>query len=212
MRQHGWSVRRTWRKLPLGANEATGEIVADALTENRVDDASQVAPLLMQIDDEVETRSRDGGYDKHKVFEALADPPQGAPIQALIVLRKDAKIQQHGNGKAPPLARDEILRAIRKKSRKAWKEKSGYHRRSLAETQMSRYKQIIGDKLRARGWANLQVESRLGCAILNRMTHLGRPESYKVEKVNSDLEQYRARPSNFFMQQRRFVRKIGIDA
>jgi hypothetical protein len=35
------------------------------------------------------------------------------------------------------------------------------------------------------------------------MTHLGRPESYKVEKVNSDLEQYRARPSNFFMQQRR---------
>ena len=101
-----------------------------------------------------------------------------------------------------PLARDEILRAIRKKSRKAWKEKSGYHRRSLAETQMSRYKQIIGDKLRARGWANLQVESRLGCAILNRMTHLGRPESYKVEKVNSDPEQYRARPSNFFMQQR----------
>jgi hypothetical protein len=44
------------------------------------------------------------------------------------------------------------------------------------------------------------------------MTHLGRPESYKVEKVNSDPEQYRARPSNFFMQQRRFVRKIGIDA
>jgi hypothetical protein len=171
VRQHGWSVRRTWRKLPLGANEATGEIVAETLTENRVDDASQVAPLLMQIDDEVETRSRDGGYDKQKVFEALADPPQEAPIQALIVLPKDAKIQQHGNGKAPP----------------------------LAETQMSRYKQIIGDKLRARGWANLQVESRLGCAILNRMTHLGRPVSYKVEKVNSDPEQYRARPSNFFI-------------
>jgi hypothetical protein len=36
------------------------------------------------------------------------------------------------------------------------------------------------------------------------MTHLGRPESYKVEKVNSDPEQYRARSSNFFMQQRRF--------
>ena len=36
----------------------------------------------------------------------------------------------------------------------------------------------------ARGWANQQVESRLGCAILNRMTHLGRPDSYKVEKVN----------------------------
>jgi IS5 family transposase len=170
----------------LGGNEATGEIVAEILTENSVDDASQVAPLLARIDDEVETLSGDGGYDKHKVFEALADPPQEDPIQALIAVRKDAKIQQHGNRKTPPLARDEILRAIRKKGRKGWKQQSGYHRRSLAETQMFRYKQIIGDKLRARGWANQQVESRLGCAILNRMTHLGRPESYKVEKVNSD--------------------------
>lgn len=184
VRQHGWSVRRTWRKLHLGGNEATGEIVAETLTENSVDDASQVAPLLAQINDEVEALSGDGGYDKHKVFEVLADPPQEAPIQALIALRKNAKIQQHGNGKMPPLARDEILRAIRKKGRKGWKQQSGYHRRSLAETQMFRYKQIIGDKLRAREWANQQVESRLGCAILNRMTHLGRPDSYKVEKGN----------------------------
>jgi len=122
--------------------------------------------------------------DKHKVFEALADPPQEDSSQALIARRKDAKIQQHGNRKRPPLARDEILRAIRKKGRKGWKQQSGYHRRSLAETLMFRYKQIIGDKRRARGWAHQQVESRLGCAILNRMTHLGRPDSYKVEKGN----------------------------
>jgi IS5 family transposase len=184
VRQHGWSVHRTWRKLHVGVNEATGEIVAETLTENSVDDASQVAPLLAQIDDEVEMLSGDGGYDKNKVFKALADPPQEAPIQALIALRKDAKIQQHGNRNAPPLARDEILRAIREKGRKGWKQQSGYHRRSLAETQMFRYKQIIGDKLRARGWANQQVESRLACAILNRMTHLGRPDSDKVEKGN----------------------------
>ena len=184
VRQHGWSVRRTWRKLHLGVNEATGEIVAETLTENSVDEASQVEPLLEQIDDEVETLGSDGGYDKHKVFEALADPPQEDPIQPLIALRKDAKIQQHGHGKAPPLARDQILRAIRKKGRKQWKHQSGYHRRSLAETQRFRYTQIIGDKLRARGLANQQVESRLGCAILNQMTHLGRPESYTVKKIN----------------------------
>jgi hypothetical protein len=184
VRQHGWSVRRTWRKLHLGVNEASGEIVAETLTDNSVDDASQVALLLDQIDEEVATLSGDGGYDKHKVFEALAGLPQKVPIQPLIALRKDAKIQQHGNSKAPPLARDEILRAIRKKGRKGWKQQSGYHRRSLAETQMGRYKQILGDKLRARIWKNQQVESRLGCAILNRMTHLGRPDSYKVEKVN----------------------------
>ena len=184
VRQHGWSIRRTWRKLHLGINETTGEIVAETLTENSVDDASQVTLLLAQIEDEIETLGGDGGYDKHKVFKAVAAPSQEYPIEPIIALRKAAKIQQHGTRNAPPLARDEILRSIRKKGRKGWKHQSGYHRRSLAETQMFGYKQIIGDKLRARKTGNQQVESRLGCAILNRMTHLGRPEPYKVEKVN----------------------------
>ena len=104
--------------------------------ENSVDDASQVALLLAQIDDKVEMLSGAGGYDKHKVFEALANPLQEALIQALIALRQEAKIQSHGNGNAPPLARDEILRALRQKGRKGWKQQSGDHRRSLAETQM----------------------------------------------------------------------------
>ena len=115
------------------------------------------------------------------VFEALADPPQKEPIEPIIALRKDARIQQHGNTKAAPgsdPARDPQERT------QGLETKSGYHRRSLVETQMFRYKRIIGDKLRARTLANQQVERRLGCAILNRMTHLGRPESYKVEKVN----------------------------
>ena len=28
VRQHGWTKRRTWRKLHLGVDEATGEVVA----------------------------------------------------------------------------------------------------------------------------------------------------------------------------------------
>ena len=140
--------------------------------------------LLEQIDDAVDALGGDGAYDKRKVFEALADPGKGRPIQPIIAPRKDAKIQQHGNCKAPPLARDETIRAIREKGRKRWKQQSGYHRRSLAETQMFRYKQIIGDKLRARALANQKVESRIGCAILNKMIHLGKPDSYKVEKIN----------------------------
>jgi len=184
VRQHGWSQRRTWRKLHLGINEATGEIVAETLTPHKVDDASQIEPLLEQIDEDVESLGGDGAYDKQKVFEILADPPQGRPIRPVIALRKDAKIHQHGNTKAPPLARDEIIRAIRRKGRKGWKKASGYHRRSLAETQMYRDKQLIGDKRRARILTNQQVETRLGCAILNRMTHLGKPASYKVEKNN----------------------------
>ena len=184
VRQHGWTKRRTWRKLHVGVHEATGEVVAQTLTSNRIDDASQVAPLLTQVDEAVGAVGGDGAYDKQKVFDALATPPSGPSIQPIIALRKDAKIQQHGNCKAPALARDEILRAIRHQGRKAWKQASGYHRRSLAETQICRYKQLIGDKLKARSWANQQVESRLGCVILNRMIHVGKPQSYRVEKSN----------------------------
>jgi len=36
----------------------------------------------------------------------------------------------------------------RKQGRKGWKQQSGDRRRSLAETQIFRHKQIIGDKLR----------------------------------------------------------------
>ncbi len=183
VRQHGWTKRRTWRKLHVGVNEATGEVVAQTLTSHRIDDASQVAPLLTQVDEAVEAVGGDGAYDKQKVFDALATRSDPS-IRPIIALRKDATIHQHGNCKVPPLARDEILRAIRRKGRKEWKQASGYHRRSLAETQIYRYKHLIGDKLKARSWINQQVESRLGCALLNRMIHVGKPQSYRVEKIN----------------------------
>ncbi|MXW80853.1 MAG: hypothetical protein F4Z57_18085 [Gemmatimonadetes bacterium] len=51
-------------------------------------------------------------------------------------------------------------------------------------TQIYRYKHLIGGQFKARTEANQQVESRLGCAILNRMIHLGKPQSYRVKKIN----------------------------
>ena len=184
VRQHGWSKRRTWRKLHVGVNEATGEVVAQTLTSHRIDDASQVVDLLSQVDEAVAAVGGAGAYDRHKVFDALATPTAGPPIEPIIALRKDAIIQQHGNCKAPPLARDAILRAMRRTGRKKWKQESGYHRRSLAETLLYRYKHLIGGTLKARSQANQQVESRIGCAILNRMIHLGKPQSERIEKRN----------------------------
>ncbi len=144
VRQHGWTQRRTGRKLHLTVNAATGKIVAQTLTPPGQDDASQVEPLLKQVEAPI---------------DALAEPQQGPPIRPIIPPRKDAKIEQHGNTQAEPLARDETLRAIRKRGRRGWKQTRGYHRRSLAETQMFRYKRIIGPGLQARNLANQQTES-----------------------------------------------------
>jgi hypothetical protein len=181
-RQHGFSKRCTWRKLHLGVDEATGQIVAQTLTTHRQDDASQVTPLLAQIKASVKALGGGGAYDKRKVFEALAAPGQGPPIQPIIPPRKDAKIQQHGNTKAEPLPRDQTIRAIRKQGRRGWKQDSGYHRRSVAETQMSRYKRLLGGTLQARTLPNQQTEAQLGCALLNQLSHLAKPEAYLQEK------------------------------
>ena len=124
VRQHGWSKRRTWRKLHLAVDEATGQILGETLTTNGVDDASQVDPLLDQIQQEIETLGADGAYDKKKVYDTLKNPPnQETPILPIIPPRRDAKIWQHGNCKDPPLPRDENLRGIRKIGRKGWNRK-----------------------------------------------------------------------------------------
>jgi hypothetical protein len=181
VRQHGISKRRTWRKLHVAVNEATGEALAVELTTNSVDDAAEVKPLLAQIATPIKAFGGDGGYDKKKVYSTLDERgrQQRTSIQINIPPRKDAKIIQHGNSAHAPLARDENLRAIREHGRQRWKEQCGYHRRSLAETFMFRYKTIIGPQLKARVFAAQQIEIRIGCIILNRMTALGMPDSYK---------------------------------
>ncbi len=64
--------------------------------------------------------------------------------------------------------------------RRHWKQASGYHRQAQVENTFFRYKSIIGDGLRARSPAGQGSEAVLGCEILNRMTDLGRPASYRI--------------------------------
>jgi hypothetical protein len=163
--------RRTWRKLHLSINAATHEIVAEALTSRACDDADLVPALLAQIDAPVAKLYGDGAYDKWKLYDGLAE----AEIQPVIPPRKGASIRRHGNSAAPRLPRDEAIRGMRRLGRKGWKRASGYHRRSLVETSMSRLKQAFGPRLKNKGFDNQQTEARLRCKLLNRFTQLGMP-------------------------------------
>ena len=89
-------------------------------------------------------------------------------------------IGQQGNCKAPPHPRDEALRQIRQHRRKQWKQDSGYHRRSLAETAMFRHKTAFGGKVQSRKFENQATELLCQCALLNRMIQLGKPVSVPV--------------------------------
>ena len=178
VRKHGYSKRRTWRKLHLGADPETGEIQAACLTENSVSDDAVVKEMLGQIPQPLLACAADGAYDKRKVYDALN---QHSPeVDILIPPRKNACIWQHGNSKADRLKRDENLRYIRKHGRRRWKNDSGYHMRSLAETAMFRLKTIFGAELSARLLETQTTQALIRCAALNKMTQLGMPQSYKV--------------------------------
>lgn len=178
VRKHGYSKRRTWRKLHLGGNPETGEILAVVLTENSVSDDAVVQELLEQIEETLLSCASDGAYDKRKVYEALnAHSPE---VDIVIPPRKNAHIWQHGNSKEERHKRDENLRYIRKHGRTSWKEESGYHIRSLAETTMFRLKTIFDDKLSARLLETQTTQALIRCLALNKMTHLAMPESYPV--------------------------------
>jgi Transposase DDE domain len=168
VRQHGWVKRRTWRKLHLGVDESSGEIVCQVLTSKDVADSAMLRPLLEQVDDVLAQVTTDGAYDTTDCYGAIV--ARGA--LAVIPPNADAKDWgSHG-------ARDQTVRRVNEIGRKAWKEESDYHRRSLAETAMFRMKTIFGPRLAARTEERQQTEAAVRCRALNRMTSLGMPSSY----------------------------------
>jgi IS5 family transposase len=175
VRQQGYTYRRTWRKVHLGVDESSGEIVAAVVTTNNYSDSQILPDLLAQVDEPIEQVSGDGGYDKRNCYEAI----RARQAPATIPPQHNAKIWQQGNTKAERLARDENLGRIRQIGRAAWKGEWGYHRRSLAETTMFRLKTIFGDRVTAQGFAGQAAQVLVRCAALNRMTQLGKPDSYQ---------------------------------
>jgi len=135
-----------------------------------------VKEMLTQIEQALLSCAADGAYDKRKVYDALNE--HTPEVEILIPPRKNAHIWQHGNSKEERLKRDENLRYIRQHGRQQWKDDSGYHIRSLAETFMFRLKTIFGDKLSARLSETQTTQAMIRCAALNQMTHLGMPESF----------------------------------
>lgn len=128
VRKHGVTGRRTWRKVHLGVDETTGEILAAVVTTNDVADCEVLPQLLFGIAEDIAQVTGDGAYDTKNCYDAIDQREAIATIPP----RRNAKIWQHGNCKAPAHSRDENLRRIRSIGRKRWKRESHYHRRSLS--------------------------------------------------------------------------------
>src|SRR5450830_159687 len=179
LEKHGQKSRRSWRKLHLAVDANTGLIVASTLTEQDVDDPSQVGPLLDQIEQEIGQVTADGAYDGDPTYETIASrDPQ---IQVVIPPRVTA--QPSAQFETNPSTRDTHLLMIQSLGRLDWQEATSYGKRALVETTMGRYKAIIGPRLRARHWHGQQTEAAIAVTVLNRMLGAGRPKSVRTSVV-----------------------------
>jgi len=177
VRQHGVSKRRKWKKIHIGIDEE-GEIRVSEITDNDCHDSEEVKALTDQEKAEIDKLIGDGSYDTRSVYNIGQERKIG---EFIIPPQHNAKIWIHGNRLNEPChPRDENLRMIRAIGRKAWKELSGYHIRSLIENTMFRFKTIFGDRLSSRNDQNQRNEINIKLSILNKMFELGKPDSYPV--------------------------------
>ena len=169
---------RAWRKLHLAVDAGTGEIMASDLTGRRTHDCARVPALIEQIDDPVASVSADGAYDTAAVYEAAQSKGQGRAVRVLIPPGRDAHLNPRPS--AALRERNRNISSIRELGRRQWHTYSGYSKRSMVENTMYRYKTIIGRSMRSRSFDGQRVEVQLACKILNTMTRLGMPDSYRV--------------------------------
>jgi hypothetical protein len=170
--------KRAWRKLHLAVDAGTGEIVASDLTGRRTHDCTRVPTLLGQIDRQVASISADGGYDTEGTYEAAYAKGEGQHVRVVISPRHNAQLSPR-----PSVAlqeRNRNIHSIHRLGRREWYRWSGYSKRSVVENTIYRYKMIIGRCMRSRTVEGQQVEVRLACRVLNTMTRLGMPDSYRV--------------------------------
>ena len=119
--KHGTKTRRSWRKLHLGRDADTGQIVAATLTPNDVDDGSQVGPLLDQVDGQIASLTGDGAYDQDGVYASVAER---YPEAAVIVPPRSTAVPS-ATAETAPTQRDRHLQLIAEKGRMGWQTVSG---------------------------------------------------------------------------------------
>jgi hypothetical protein len=143
--------RRSWRKLHLGLDLVSGEIVCADLTKDDVGDTTALPGLLDQVDGPVDLFLADGAYDGEPTSGLLA-ARFGSMIEVAIPPPKNATLSP--KAAENPTARDCHIVEIAAHGRMAWQKATGYNQRSRGETLMGRWKAVIGPKLKARTFEN----------------------------------------------------------
>jgi hypothetical protein len=118
----------------------------------------------------------DGAYDQEGVYASVGERH---PEAAIIVPPRSIAVPSQ-TAESEPTQRDRHLRLIAEQGRMAWQKASGYTKRARAEAAIARWKQVIGDRLRAHTEERRATEMDVAVHVLNRMLELGRPNYVRL--------------------------------
>lgn len=152
-------------KLHLGVDAHTHDVVSAQVTTSSVGDPEVLPGLLRPLRRRIETISGDGAYDNRQCHEEVAKKK----AKPLIPPRSSAG---YWKGKHP---RNEAVTELKVGKLPEWKQEFGYHKRSLSETAMYRYKQLISSKVSLRDYNGQVGEILAGVWALNKINTLGMP-------------------------------------
>ncbi len=163
IRKHGAEKRRVWRKLHLAVESVTHDIVAAELSLENVHDAEVLPTLLNPLRRKLGRVYADGAYDSKASHQLISH--KGAT--ACIPPRKNAGLWKKGH------PRNEAVLVMRKEGLTHWKKMSGYHRRSLAETAMYRFKQLLAGKISLHNYNGQVGEVMVYVSAINKLKTSG---------------------------------------
>jgi hypothetical protein len=197
------------RKLHLGIDEATKEIVAVDLTESRVHDSQRISSLLGQIPDPIGQVSGDEAYDTQTCYDTVHQ--RGAT--PTFVPQRTAHRREIKDATEWRAARNRLLQQIEEQGRSRWHGLSNCTRQSIAYNTLFWFKTLFGERLWARNLERQDVETRVKCSILNRLTLLGMPKALRVRGAmfsKGTAEVFRMRGINESGQKRALATHLFI--
>ncbi len=164
-----------WRKLHIAIDIKTGEILSNSYGPSNANDGPELPGLLNAIDHPISAVCGDMAYDTSNCRKAIKEKKSK---QLIPPMRNSRLSNNNRNMKARHhllQERDEAIRYIQHNTingnkslaRKSWKEKVGYHARSLIESTMLQIKQHCTDRLTNRKEKNRVIQSQIKCKIVN---------------------------------------------
>lgn len=160
VRKHGAEKRRVWRKL-----QVAHDIVAAEVSLENVHDAEVLPTLLNPLRRKLGRVYADGAYDSKASHQLISR--KGATV--CIPPRNNAGLWKKGH------PRNEAVLVMRKERLAHRKKISGYHRRSLAEAAMYRFKQLLAGKISLRNYNGQVGDVMAYVSAINKLNTFGQP-------------------------------------